>query len=86
MLYKLFKRITNTKSYKNYEATRLLLDSVMLTITNEYVKSLTKNSEDVDMMHKQSLKATEIRNEFCNRHIVYTKIFDYIFKKGLEES
>jgi hypothetical protein len=86
MLYKLFKCITNTKSYKDYEARRIMLDTVMLTITNEYVKSLTKNSEDVNNMHKRAIEATDIRNKFCNRHIIYTKIFDYIFKKGLEES
>lgn len=86
MLYKLFKCITNTKSYKDYEARRLILDKVMLTIVNEYVKSLTVNSEEnVDDIHKRAIEATELRNRFCNRHIIYTKIFDYIFKKGLEE-
>lgn len=86
MLYKIFKCITNTKSYKDYEARRVLLDSVMLTIIHEYVKSLTENSENVDEMHKRAIQATELRNKFCNRHIIYTKIFDYIFKKGLENS
>lgn len=86
MLYKLFKCITNTKSYKDYEARRLILDSVMLTIVHEYVKSLTANSEEnVDDIHKRAIEATELRNKFCNRHIIYTKIFDYIFKKGVEE-
>lgn len=86
MLYKLFKCITNSKSYKDYEARRVTLDSVMLTIVNEYVKSLTENSEVVDDIHKRAIEATELRNKFCNRHIIYTKIFDYIFKKGLENS
>lgn len=85
MLYKLFKCITNSKSYKDYEARRLILDSVMLTIVHEYVKSLTENSENVDDIHKRAIEATELRNKFCNRHIIYTKIFDYIFKKGVEE-
>lgn len=86
MLYKLIKRITNTKSYKDYEARRLLLDSTMLIITNEYVKSLAADSEEtINIMQKHAIEATEIRNKFCNRHIIYTKIFDYIFKKGLEE-
>lgn len=86
MLYKLYKCITNTKSYKDYEARRIILDSVMLTIVHEYVRSLTDNSENVDDMHKQAIEATELRNKFCNRHIIYTKIFDYIFKKGIENS
>lgn len=86
MLYKIFKCITNTKSYKDYEARRLILDSVMLTIVNEYVRSLTVNSEEnVDDIHKRAIEATELRNSFCNRHIIYTKVFDYIFKKGIEE-
>lgn len=86
MLYKLFKCITNTKSYKDYETRRLIIDSIMMTIVHEYVKSLTDNSENVDYIHKRAIEATEIRNRFCNRHIIYTKIFDYIFKKGLEEA
>ena len=87
MLYKLFKCITNSKSYKDYEARRLILDSVMLTIVHEYVKSLTENSEEyVDDIHKRAIEAIELKNKFCNRHIIYTKIFDYIFKKGLENS
>lgn len=85
MLYKLFKCITNTKSYKDYEVRRVMLDSVMLTIVNEYVKSLTENSENVNDIHKRAIEATELRNKFCNRHVIYTKIFDYIFKKGIEE-
>ena len=63
MLYKLFKRITNSKSYKDYEARRLMLDSVMLTIINEYVKSLTENSENINDIHKQAIEATELRKE-----------------------
>lgn len=85
MLYKIFKCITNSKSYRDYEARRVLLDSVMLTIIHEYVKSLTENSEVVEDIHKRAIEATELRNKFCNRHIIYTKIFDYIFKKGIEE-
>lgn len=85
MLYKLYKCITNTKSYKDYEARRVILDSVMLTIVHEYVKSLSENSENVNEIHKRAIEATELRNKFCNRHIIYTKIFDYIFKKGVEE-
>lgn len=85
MLYKLFKCITNSKSYKDYEARRVMLDSVMLTVVHEYLNSLIENSENVNDIHKQAIEATELRNKFCNRHIIYTKIFDYIFKKGLEE-
>lgn len=85
MLCKLYSFITNTKSYKDYAARRILLDSTMMTITHEYVKSLTRDPEElVDQFHKNSLEATEIRNRFCRRHAIYTRIFDYTLKRGLE--
>ena len=85
MLNKLYDFITKTQKYKDYAARRVLLDTTMMTITHEYVKTLTSDSQDlIDDFHKLAIEATDTRNDFCNRHKLYTYVFDYTFKKGLK--
>ena len=86
MLYKLLKYITKSNNnYYDYQQRRITLDSVMITMTNEWVNSCKRPEADSDFYWKKVQEATSIRDKFCNNHLVYTKIYDYIFKKEMKK-
>ena len=76
----LYKYISKLESYKKYEQRRIILDSIMLTMFHEWARNANNPEVDTSDLWEKSQEASRTRNNFCNRHIIYTKIFDYIFK------